>query len=286
MNIFKTKEKSNTLTKEVTIQKLTAEDLLPKKITSQVISDDMDKELNFLLNDNNINIIETQVKSIISDNGHIIKKAEKLVSLGFTGTPSAVLRKDIAKSVEERQASISLNKEEIKLRAKYLLKYPSYKFVPERIFKSVCEKYDLYTSNPGRYNKEIPDKNLGEIMGFVPLIEPVWVVRTEYLGFSRSMATDEIFSDKKLAQKYYDDKFSSHGRDSFGHISYSCFEKQKFAVTAPISHFNVERSEIKDRIISDVTDPIVSHEVEGGRIIVSVWDKEADIPEIKNENLN
>ena len=69
-------------------------------------------------------------------------------------------------------------------------------------------------------------------------------------------------------------------------LEYIVREKEKFQITAPLSHFDLEKTEIQNREIKDkieIKDPIVSHKVNGGYIIVSVWDEEANIPEINNQ---
>lgn len=80
-------------------------------------------------------------------------------------------------------------------------------------------------------------------------------------------------------------------------------------IIAPISHFTLNEKfkrldksifKIKDNVIcydiseiklelqrlKEAEDPIACLKVEGGYIILHAWDKEAEIPEIKNSSLN
>lgn len=255
-----------------------------KTITSKDIQSEMERKLDFVLSNNNINLIEEKVKSFEDNNKHITTKGKRLSSLGFNNTPSSVKAQNIEIEKSTKIQEISATKKEIELTNKYAIEYPGYKFVPERIFNQVCEQYDLYTSEPRRYIKEIPEKNLSEIENFVKDKEQMYEIRCSY-AFSREtyLILDNLTEEK--AQKEYDTIINS----GYTHdTSYFVEKKQNLEITAPINHFDLKDTEIRGRRISakKVEDPIVSYLVDGGRIIVSVWDKEAEIPEIKNENWN
>lgn len=286
INLFKRKEVvvENTqpiIEKEVAIKN--------KVITSKDIQQDMENKLKFILGKNNVDYVSTTEESIEKfklDNKTTLDKAEKLRSLGFINTPAISKGKEIVDTANEKMAVIETSKEEMELTNKYRLEYPMYKFIPERIYNEVMEKYDLYKSEPKRYIKEIPTKNLEEIINFKSKIKPLYELVYNYSrfigsGWSTVIATS---NDETELIKMMDNKYNSRNFE----FSYEVTEKNTLEITAPIDHFNLEKSEISSRSIKDIVveDPIVTHQVKGGYIIVSVWDKEAEIPEIINGNFN
>lgn len=252
-----------------------------KVITSSDIQNDMFSELNFVLG-KDFAPEQNKLEKYNEDNLEILSKAEKLKKLGFVNTPSAVLSTEVKRNENDMRSEIILNQTEISLTNKYAITYAGYKFVPERIFKDVCERYNLYTANPDLYIKEIPTKNVEEISAFIDRFGVVWqkvmVSMWGWRGNRSEMIMQE--SDKEII-------LSREERDTIYGIT-EVRENAKIEITAPIDHFNLNDVEIKDRKITKkikVEDPIVSRIVEGGRIIISVWDKEADIPEINNQQL-
>lgn len=267
-------------------------------VTSSDIQNEMNDKLQWLLGSNEIELVSKEVDDFESQNKEILEKAKALEKLGFTNTPSVKLAKEVNSKTADKKKEIALKQDEIELTKKYSLEFPMYKFVPERIFQEVRENYDLYTSETTRYIKEIPDKNVSEIENFIPLAKKSWrvfsslrMLRMGGLGMDfgsfrqNSILEDKIFYNEDDAKSHY----NHNQRLNSSYFRCELTESPLFEITAPINHFNLDKTEIQDRDIKtkiEVLDPIVTHKVEGGRIIVSVWDKEADIPEIKNSILN
>jgi len=254
-----------------------------KPITSQDIQDDMANKVKHLYV-KNFDYVQEAIDKQKSANKEIIDKGNTLNNLGFVNTPTAKNLTKVQEDIADKQKQLSLEKEELNLTNKYRIEYPNNKFVPERIFKEVAEKYNLFTSEPKRYIKEIPNKNVEEIANFIERYGIVYQVVSRYLGaIDRGITVESEHKNHESALQ----ETKNTRYDGIYHRS-AVVETAKIDITAPISHFDLKNTEIKDRIISDIVvlDPIVSRPVEGGRIIISVWDKEANIPEIKNENWN
>lgn len=96
-----------------------------------------------------------EAKQIIGD-GSVAKKAERMMKAGFQQ----------AKGVKEGRELV--NKErEMNAALYYQQHYPFNKFITLEEVKRICNKYNLYITEPYRYIGEIPDKNLKEIEDFV-----------------------------------------------------------------------------------------------------------------------
>lgn len=248
-----------------------------KVITSEDIQSDMISELNLIFG-RDFSAAKTKINTLKNENEGVIKKASLLSKLGFGNTPTAKNVERLEKDLNKKQQEIELEQKDIELTNKYRIEYPGYKFIPTKVFDDVCERYNLYTSTPERYIKEVPDKNLEEIDNFIGKYGTVWLKYSRWRGSGR----------QTLEQESKEEIFLSEFEMANAHTSYRIKNSAKIDITAPLGHFNLDKSEISGRVIRDmkVKDPIVSRTVEGGRIIISVWDKEADIPEIKNNEWN
>lgn len=118
--------------------------------------------------------LKDKLEKFRSDNKDIYDKIENLKSVGLINTPSAVevlasLRakeKNINSQVHDIQAEIA-ELETIKLcNDKYLLKYPSFKFIDKKTFENILKKYDLVLGESSLYAREIPDNVLTNILKF------------------------------------------------------------------------------------------------------------------------
>lgn len=253
-----------------------------KVITSEDIQNDMIFELNLIFG-RDFSAAKQKVNNLKSENEVVIKKASLLNKLGFGNTPTAKNVEQLEKDLNKKQQEIELEQKDIELTNKYRIEYPGYKFIPTKVFDDVCERYNLYTSTPERYIKEVPDKNLQEIENFIGKYGTVW----QRIGTFVMEGGKTIEKESKHREEV--ENVESMKGYLFGSYYYTnIVETAKIDITAPIDHFNLDKSEISGRVIRDikVEDPIVSRPVEGGRIIISVWDKEADIPEIKNNEWN
>ncbi len=170
-----------------------------------------------------------------------------------------------AKNIETQHFKIrnaEKAKEQIELIQGYKQKYPFVKFITRECIDRICEKYNLYLCDVEKFIGEIPLKNQSEIMNFRVDFEDTTVMTyLEYPSMCYSLYQQYINKCK----------------------SGNC---HSLKIVAPLNQIKMDsRDRIKNRqIITD--DPIVLQPVHGGYLIVTVWGKEANDPEIQNESLN
>ena len=203
--------------------------------------------------------------------------------------------------------------------SEYSLKYPFYKFIDEKTMFNIMEKYDLVLGDAFMYGREIPNDNLQIINYFTSEIkdsEEIMQLIGEYFSMGNThycfSKKEKVVVDKSFnEQDYYLQMSFNHKKTVVEE-----FKVSKFKIVAPETHFiipthetvdfrgvhkdvpilslgsdrkykfdlrELEKIEAKKR---EVLDPIACLEVEGGYIIMTAWDKEAEIPEIKNNMLN
>lgn len=226
---------------------------------------------------------------------------------------------DINKNIQQLNSQIEKVNKIKELTLKYSIEYPCYKFINNETMIKIMHKYDLVLGEAFMYSREIPSENLEIINNFskeikssektIQLIEENhYTFRTKYYNI-REKSKQNINEDIKGFWikdpcKSYDETIVKE------------FKVSKFKMIAPENHFTIptynmsnfrrENIEVpllvvnKDRKYEfttkqinevekkkrEVLDPIACLEVEGGYIIMSAWDKEAEIPEIKNTFLN
>jgi len=228
--------------------------------------------------------------------------------------------------VREIQEKISRAKYNKDLVAKHSLSYPHYKFVSRDLMIQIMKKYSLVLADACFYGREIPQENLEIIKGFQKEIKETektfdFIQTTSSSAFGRSTRYDFV-QRNKLEEAFGDfDKFHIHisSRDSIDRLA--SFTVSNFKMVAPESHFEIPKLKLRkenwreettiveifavvmnpetrmfefnnkqveevNKNNREVLDPIACLEVEGGFLIMSAWDEEAEIPEIQNENWN
>jgi len=204
--------------------------------------------------------------------------------------------------------------------AEYHLKYPSYKFIDDTTMVNIMKKYDLVLGEAFTYGREIPDDNLAVISQFSVEIKESEETYILYSNDASSRCSH--FSIVKQEKKVITNEYWKCTRvEDYSNFSskqmLSSYITSKFKMIAPENHFKVptfknvdwERKNIDVPIMKlnpntrkyefntstlndmeakkrEVLDPIACLEVAGGYIIMSAWDKEAEIPEIQNTFLN
>jgi len=225
------------------------------------------------------------------------------------------------KEIENKIENAKYNKD---LVSKYSLKYPHYKFVSRGLMISIMKKYSLVLADACFYGKEIPQENLEIIKSFQKEIKETektfdFIESTYFSGFgsSRTYGFEEKVELEKVFGLYPDILHDS--RHSINKLA--SFTISSFKMVAPESHFEIPSLKLKkenrredtmiveipaivmnpetrmfefnkkqveevNKVNREVLDPIACLEVEGGFVIMSAWDKEAEIPGIQNENWN
>ncbi len=273
-----------------------------------------------------VDSLKAKLNSFKKENKEIYDKVEKLTRFGFTNTPSAsqtlVQLKnkegEINREINVIENQIKKTKEISDLNDLYGKIYPSYKFIDRDTMISIMKKYDLVMGHTFMYAKEIPTKSLSLIDNFSDEIvfEERNLIASSYVTIPSSDSYEFRSAEPKILdalEKEYKRSMSMHQRERI----VETFKYSNLKMVAPESHFNipcVDMYDWNDNYLSvpvfkideetrmftedtekvseiekkrrEVLDPIASLEVKGGYIIIDAWDKEADIPEIKNPKTN
>ena len=227
--------------------------------------------------------------------------------------------KSVSDKIKEIQSQIEKVTEIKNLTAEYSLKYPFYKFIDDQTMVNIMHKYNLVLGEAFMYSREIPDENLEIITYFEQEINESKVtkqlIKSSYMGMMNSYS----FQDKPKPRTI-DIERGIYIRDPSLHF-YESVEKEftisKLKMIAPESHFTIPTFDTRDyrrepvnipiakinaetrkfefstkelekneAKVREVLDPIACLEVEGGYIVMTAWDEEANIPEIKTNMLN
>lgn len=227
-------------------------------------------------------------KSVETTKQELIDKAARLSSLGFANT----------KEVQEAQIEIDrLNRLDAENQAKasmiraiehFSFRYPQYKFITEASVKKICAKYNLVYGNVGKYIGTVPDKNLKHIEDFKIKDED-----KAYLEVEEGMFH---YATRFIDQNTYSRQVNPHSYDAMRGVRYrttsTSYRECPLTIVAPVSDFNMGKSELKDFQVSDVfiPDPIVLAPVffEGQRhfLVVTAWGEEASDQDVVNQKMN
>ncbi len=230
--------------------------------------------------------------------------------------------KNIEKNIKTISDKVKKNKQIIQHHNEYAIKYPSYKFIDKDSMVKVMKQYGLILGDVCMYAKEVPERALDIICRFEKEIkesETYKFIVCVYKGIrlSVSLMRYETFSynSKKELERFLKEKTDKHMKEFKDGYMDTLIEGQhkvsKLKIVAPKSHFNVHTVRIDgenipvadidennflnidvkkaNKVLKNkrkVLDPIACLKVEGGFIILDAWDKEAEIPEVKNEILN
>ena len=266
----------------------------PQVVTMEDISNNMMSLIDESLSE--IDKLQSEIDKIEKPNQTLLKKAERLTNLGFSNSSTVKSGEELKDKTQEKRWKLDGIVEEQTLRKQYKKKYPHHKFVPQRIIDEILEKYDLYHAEVSRYVKDIPEKNLEEIERFVESGHQEYRIQESYENWSRTKG--RILRVHTICKGSYEDckqylehwKKREEERGNPAWINLDHIHKVPFDIAAPIDHFNLNDSEIKDRRIGNkpivVEDPIVFYPVEGGGLVVTAWGEEAKDLEIVNPDNN
>lgn len=226
-------------------------------------------------------------KSVETTKQELIDKAARLSSLGFANT----------KEVQEAQIEIDrLNMLQVENNAKasmiraieyFSFHYPQYKFITEASVKKICAKYNLVYGNVGKYIGTVPDKNLKHIEDFKIKDEDKAYIEVEEGMFHHTTR----FIDQKAYNSGRNPPYYPYASRLVRH-GFTTYRECPLTIVAPVSDFNMGKSELKDFQVSDVfiPDPIVLAPVffEGQRhfLVVTAWGEEASDQDVVNQKMN
>ena len=278
-------------------------------VTSEVIKMDMNHSVEKLLKE--VGIVEKSTEQIgeLRDkisrfreaNASLIKKADNLIDFGFGNTPTARNKAKIEGEVSSLKSRILHLQEKISeheylnaLDARYKLEFPTYKFIPRGTMIEIMHKYDLILGETCVYGKEIPNYAITIMEMFKKQIQ-----RVEYYIDKRFSRGNLTYFSVRLSESVLGEKKVNYVKSNLkiiapeSHFVNEMIETNGIRVPQFIVHpetrefeINVDKLNELVRQNTEVLDPILALEVEGGFIVLHAWDEEALIPEIQNPFLN
>lgn len=240
----------------------------------------------------------------------IIKKAEKLIALGFKN----------AQPVKWLENSSHVKtREQAELIRYYKQNYPFQKFLTVDELERICNKYNLVFAPVANYIKDVPEKNIKEIelasklknkdecvelfklvgikdLSLINMLgkkEPVFTQKEiidiciEYMGHNITEWTNKAQSNTWLfvvAQK-----LGKAHPDFYSYSKVENTDKSGLYIAAPESHFNLNGLTKKNNYsffnitVTEVKDPIVFRYVRGGIQVLSKWGLESSDEALLNE---
>ena len=269
-----------------------------------------------------IESLHKQLDEFKALNKNIYNKISTMKSVGLINTPSSTRKlkelqaeeNKVTMKIQELRQQIEKSDKIKELTEVYMSKFPGYKFVDRDTMFSIMKKYTLVMGEAFTYTREIPEKSVEIIGNFQSQIEESKEIVTITREDSSWRDTPRYELGIRAKRKYEDDRFN----DGIHYWSSREYTISAFKMVAPENHFSIPVISVEATRYNDayeapimklndnnqltfdvrdlqaaarnaqkeVLDPIATLEVEGGYIIMDAWDKEAEIPEIKNPLLN
>ncbi len=242
---------------------------------------------------NEVNILKelASLEETIDIDSNLISKSDRLEKIGATSTKEVKLgnmekeKISLAKNINRK------NKELIEAINYFSMYYPNNKFITEESVTRICEKYNLVYGEISKYVGEIPDKNLSEIESFKMRDDDFGYIKVYSNDFSNNFST---LTDKETYLDYCEDIKRKCFRDIYEKYRCNYIEKKKLPleIVAPLSDFNMTKSEIKKFKISDIKieDPVVLQPVIFKKnkyyLILTAWGIEAKDELVVNHKFN
>lgn len=249
MNIFKKKQSTNDLVKE--------------------IHNSFHNELEEIIQ-------STKRKIDINQPDEDLKtKANRLRKVGFVNSQPVKDFRDIENNNREKER---FNHEQQTLKdaiSYFSLKYPLYRFITKESVDKLCEKYELSHYMVDCYGMDVPEKNLKEIENFNILDEDCVYIEDKELIEHRDNTCLSAFI------RTYGHERVNRLKGFGGSTDYV---KTQLEIVAPFSHFEFSNVEIinPDPI---VLHPVM-YKDEVYYLIVTAWGEEASDSEVVNSKYN
>lgn len=261
---------------------------------------------------------------IIGNKGHvkqthqqILESYKKFESLGFTNTPTAKKLKQGIDELSVEAKGLSLVEQEVEDILYYKRTYPFLKFLTEKELDRICNKYGLSYAPVDRYIKEVPEKNLQEVLGAQELKfddKAHDIAKVNYFS-SVSLSSSvrefkETFPDGLVPLRpglkrgnfklcyngvsyFFFRIYNSNGMEvDTLHVSeYEVVGRTGLFIAAPKEEFDLTGLEEKGLGFFpskkvEIKDPVVFRYVRGGVQVLSKWGPEAMDPALQVDILN
>lgn len=248
-------------------------------------------------------LLEHAVEVIKANKVEDIDYVEKMKELGFTKSQAVV-------EAEKKSEQLVESARMANLITYYRDHYPLLKFLTEEKLDEICDKYNLVHGPVHRYKKNVPKKNLNDIvnaqalakkdeclgyftiksmkfMGVVPKEAREWILSHRFeehsMGLSSRMLAEQCpFLGSDWAK----------WRDVYESAEVEDVDLRGLFIVAPKKHFDLKGAkEIGKKgffqsAVSHVSrpakDPIVYRYVKGGVQVLTKWGLEANDPELAN----
>lgn len=225
--------------------------------------------------------------SLETNKQELIAKSERLKALGFTSTKEVTDAKDELWRIKELERDNESKQYLVRAINYFSQKYPIYKFINEKSVKKICKKYNLIYCGIGRYEGNVPEKNLKQIEEFkIEETDNCYTITSyNYNTVSYNNTGYKFYQENRRPKppkgepiNYNDGKYNMH-------IS-------ELEIVAPLKDFNTNGMEIKDFKLSklEIPDPVVLKPVyfEGNKyyLIVTAWGIEASDELVVNQRFN
>lgn len=244
-------------------------------------------------------------------------KANNLLSLGFRNS-SIVKQANVIKENNSKLESIKkLTLSQINTIKELKFKYPFEKFITVDELNRICKKYDLMYASVTHYIKDVPKKNIDDMLkakkltkedaervGYKIINFEYWDEATnEYKNFINTNVLGKIFNFKSDDIDEYDfekvigNQFKGKKGSTYWFNKILCkkIDKSGLFIAAPKSHFDLtnlsQESEFGFFEVKEVEikDPVVFEFCKNDIVrILTKWGdgNEKDYSEINNETLN
>lgn len=151
-NLFTSKKEVQSSIKEYTVEEIHAEfDSAEERVINEC--ENLLKEIQIPL--------ESKIES----------KANNLKSLGFINVETIKQAELISKRNNELKSKIALTETQVNTIKELKLKYPLEKFITVDELNRICKKYNLMYAPVKNYIKDVPEKNVNDMMKMKPLAE-------------------------------------------------------------------------------------------------------------------
>lgn len=191
------------------------EKILSKKVTVEEIHKEFDSGEQRILDECDRILAELQIPT----ETQVEKKANNLLTLGFVNSETVKQAENLKAKTKEIEQKIQISKKQAKKIRYFKNKYPFDKFITTEELDRICEKYKLIHAPVANYIKDIPEKNVNEMLN-----------RSELDFIDKA----DIFIGKECVKSKFINKFTKY---------FICKNKYNFVIT---SYYNIPYLELKE----------------------------------------
>lgn len=226
----------------------------------------------------------------------VIKKAENLISLGFVNSETALQGKALKENLNAKSKIAEVSKVQAETIKELKQHYPLDKFITVAELERICTKYELIHAPVANYIKDVPEKNVNEMLNrkslsYKHLAKDVYryklkfydYVPKEVRDFFKNLQTFEPLTGDSLLRNLCPIKYEGGFLYTMSGLSHIKINKSGLFIAAPKSHFNLKGLSKKSKFgffkvtVQEVKDPVVFEYCINDIVrIVTKWGTEDD----------